>query len=313
MAHKEISPVFCSVCGQEKNFTKYNHAAWAKGVCSKKCLVKIEGYSERYQAELDRLKAKVEGSTAWRPLPPEPTLNIISTKPVLVIGDIHLPIHNHKWCYQALLAARKFECEYVCINGDLIDASTVSRHLGGEWRRKNELNDDIEAASVFLKILCEEFKGVYYTLGNHSQRLIHKFMGEVSWQNLVKVIYSHENFKATERHFLDINGSVRCLHPRGYSRTRGKLTADLAQRYQMHLVTGHHHHSTSTISADGKWQAVEVGTLADISMFGYAQYAMHGMPEMLEGFAIVLPQSMNNKVLNFNKFTPWEVFGLPPI
>lgn len=289
----------------------------ASKYCSKKCEVVQDTayakYLENKAKKLEDIRIKIEGTTAWRPLPLEQTLNIVTSKPVLVIGDIHLPIHDQKWCYQAILAAKKFECEYVCINGDLIDASTVSRHLGGEWRRKNELNDDIEAAGAFLKILCEEFKGVYYTLGNHSQRLISKFMGEVSWQNLVKVMYSHENFKATERHFLDINGKVRCLHPRGYSRTRGKFTADMAQRYQMHLITGHHHHSASTISADGKWQAVEVGTLADISSFGYAQYSMYGMPEMLSGFAIVLPESQGNRILNFNKFTPWSVYGLPDL
>lgn len=292
----------CSICNGEIRKDR-QHSEY----CSKKCEAKIEGYSESWQKTL---KAKIDATTAWRPLPLEKTINVVSSHPVGVCGDVHAPIHDEQWLYKFIVTCKKFEVKKIVINGDLIDAGTISKHLGGEWRRKNELNDDIEAAGAVVKLLCKEFDNVYYTLGNHSQRLIRSFMGEVAWSNLLKMVYDNPQFKGTERHFLDVNGKVRCLHPRGYSRTRGKLTADLAQRYQMHLITGHHHHTAQTVSADGKFQAVEVGTLAKIDMFGYAQHAMHGMPEMMNGFGIILPHSEQNKILNFNEFTPWKRFGL---
>lgn len=289
----------CSVCGGRITATTRGNSR-----CSKKC---DDAHNSTF---LDSLKSRIDATTAWRPLPLEPTINIVTGYPVLVVGDVHCPIHDERWLELAIRTAKHFGVKEVVINGDLVDAGTISRHLGGEWRRKGELNDDIEAAGAVVKLFCTEFDQVYYTLGNHSQRIIQKFMGEVAWSNLLKMIYDNPKFKGTERHFLDINGKVRCLHPRGYSRVRGKLTQDMAQRYQRHIITGHHHHSASTVSADGNFQAIEVGCLARIDWFGYAQYAMHGMPDMLNGFAIVLPESEGNLVLNFNKFTPFHRLGI---
>lgn len=288
----------CEVCGSLIRVSRPNR------FCSKKCS------DSAANQMLVSLRDKIAATTAWRPLPLEPTINIITPYPVLVIGDVHCPIHDERWVEMAITTAKHYECRNVVINGDLIDAGTISRHLGGEWRRKAELNDDIEASAAIVKLLCSEFDMVYYTLGNHSQRLIQRFMGEVAWQNLLKMIFDNDKFKGTERHFLDINSNIRCLHPRGYSKIRGKYTADMAQRYQIHLITGHHHHTASTVSADGKFQAVEVGTLARIDLFGYSQYAMHGMPEMENGFAIALPESERNIIMNFNKFTAFHRLGI---
>jgi len=237
-------------------------------------------------------------------------IEIVTPYPVLCIGDVHAPIHSKEWAYKAIVTAKKFECRQVIINGDLIDASTISRHLGGEWRRRNELEDDLAAAEALIKILSEEFDQITFTAGNHDLRAMQKFMGEVSWERLAKIIYDSNNFKVTEKHFCSVNGVTRVLHPRAYSRIRGKLTADYTQRYQCNIISSHHHHTASTVSADGKWQAVEIGCLADISMFGYAEYAMMGMPEMMNGFGIILPESEGNAIMNFNKFSPWKRYGL---
>jgi hypothetical protein len=294
-----VNKKLCTECGGAINKDNRKNSR-----CSLAC-------DNKYESKfLDSLKNRIEATTSWRPLPLEPTINIITPYPVLVVGDVHCPIHDERWLHLAIITAKHFGVRDVVINGDLIDAGTISRHLGGEWRRKGELNDDVESAGSVVRLLCDEFSRVFYTLGNHSQRLIQKFMGEVAWSNLLKMVYDNPKFKGTERHFLDINSKVRCLHPRGYSRVRGKLTADMAQRYQMHLITGHHHHTASTVSADGKYQAVEIGCLARVDWFGYAQYAMHGLPEMMNGFGIVLPESEGNLILNFNAYTPFHRLGI---
>lgn len=289
----------CLVCGKIIKKTKRSN-----GYCGKKCT------DMGAKGALVSLRERILATTSWRPLPLEPIINVITPYPVLVIGDVHCPIHDERWVEIAIKTAKHFGCRKVVVNGDLIDAGTISRHLGGEWRRKAELNDDVEASGAVIKLLCSEFDEVFYTMGNHTQRMIKMFLGEVSWQNLMKMIFDNPKFKGTERHFLEINGKVRCLHPRSYSKIRGKLTAELAQRYQVHLITGHHHHSAVSASADGKYQAVEVGTLARIDLFGYAQYAMSNMPEMMNGFAIVLPESEGNMILNFNIFTPFHRYGI---
>lgn len=299
----------CPVCGGKiKGDRKLPY-------CSMICEKSITGYTLDYITKLDReaLKLGIDATTAWRPQPLEPTVSVTTGYPTLVINDIHTPIHDPVWTEQALVAAHKFECRTLIIGGDLIDANTISKYVGAEYRRRADLEGDLAAAEGLIKIFDGMFDKIYYTLGNHSQRLIMKMGGEVTLQRLLKMVYTSEKFKATERHYLILNGNTRILHPRSYSRIRGKLTADYAQRYQCHLITGHHHHSASTLSADAKWQVVENGCLAQINEFSYAEYAMMGMPEMCNGFAIALPESEKNRILAFNKFSSWKHFGLPEL
>lgn len=279
-----------------------------KVYCSKKCQAEVEGYSDIYKRRLEQV---IKGSTAWRPEHPEITKNIITSDPVLIMTDPHCPIHSEVWFYQALITGLKFGCKILLLNGDLIDANQCSRWLGAQYRRKGELNDDIEAARKFIDICLGEFEKIYITLGNHDQRLIQAFSGEVSVQNLMRMIFTDPKVFMTEKHFVDINSDIRVVHPRQYSKTRGKLPADLAQRYQKHIVNGHTHHSASSYSADGKWQAIEVGCIMDVDYAFYAQQGLPNMPEMMNGFAIALPPSAGNKILNFNKFTAWSFYGVP--
>jgi hypothetical protein len=211
------------------------------------------------------------------------------------------------WTERAFEVAEKFGAKNIIINGDLIDALQISPHMGKEFRRKATLEDDMDAAEKFMELCCEQFDAVYYTLGNHTARLIHRFQGELSIQRLLKMIYDSPKILPTQKTWMKVNANTRVLHPRAYSQIRGKMTADLCQLYQQHIVTGHHHHSATSASKDGKWQAIEVGCLADIEKFGYVQDHMGNYPQMMNGFALIMP---DETFLNFNKFTPWKVFGL---
>jgi hypothetical protein len=214
------------------------------------------------------------------------------------------------WTEQSLVAAHKFGARTCIVNGDLIDCVAYSKYAHSEFRGKSTLEDDMDAAEKFIGLLCDTFDEVYYTLGNHTARLIRQNSGELSIQRLLKMIYNSDKFKVTEKTWMKVNDNIRVLHPRAYSQIRGKLTAELAGYHQCHLITGHHHHTASTISKDGRWQAVEVGCLANIQLMTYVQDQMNAFPEMANGFAIIMP---DGKILNFNKFTHWKSFGLPNI
>ena len=277
--------------------------------CSKKCEASVEGYSGGWT----KVQAKIKATTSWRPEHPELTKQIHSSEPILVMSDPHCPVHCENWFEQSLIAGQRFGCRTLILNGDLVDANQCSRWLGQQYRRKGELNDDIESARSFLNVCIPLFDKIYITLGNHDQRLINAFAGEVSIQNLMRMIFTDPKVFMTEKHFVEVNNVTRVLHPRSYSKTKGKLPADLAQRYQKHIINGHTHHSAVASSADGKWQAVEVGCLMELDYAFYAQQGMPNMPDMMNGFAIILPNSADDKILNFNKFTHWDYYGLPKI
>lgn len=277
--------------------------------CSLKCEKEDLGYSETTlnKKARENLIAMIHAGTAFAPNNPDPAKHLNTGEPILIIGDVHCPMQSAKWTHLALEAAFKFGCKSIIVNGDLIDATQISRHMGLEFRRRGILEDDMDAAEKFMSLMCGQFEKVFYTLGNHTARLIHKFNGELSIQRLMKMIYNDEKVICTQKTWMKVNQNTRVLHPRAYSQIRGKLTADLCQLYQCHILTGHHHHSATSASKDGKWQAIEVGCLADIEKFSYVQDNMGNFPQMMNGFAIMFP---DETFINFNKFTNWKVFGL---
>jgi hypothetical protein len=259
---------------------------------------------------MGNLRAKIAAGTAWAPGAIEEVKRLVTGHPVLGIMDVHCPIQCPIWTEQALVTAHKFGARTCVINGDLINADQIGQYMGLEFRGRALLEDDMDAAQKFLELMCECFDEVYYTLGNHTARLIRQFGGELSIQRLMKMIFDNPKLKVSAKTWMVVNDLVRFLHPRAYSQIRGKMTAELAQLYQCHLITGHHHHSATTVSKDGKWQAVEVGCLANITRMSYVMNNMNNMPFMVNGFCIVMP---DNSILNFNQFSHWETFGIPKL
>jgi hypothetical protein len=276
--------------------------------CSMKCEKSVEGYSEGYMRELDRasLKDKVAGTTAWKPLPIEPVSKIVSASPIMVFSDIHAPLHSEEWIYCGLEVARKFEAKTLIVSGDFIDANSISRHIGGYYRRKSELNDDLAAGEALLKIFAAEFEKVYFLSGNHCmERLVKVFRGEVQVQKLWQMFGSHSNVVVSARSYVEVNKEVIIGHPRQYSRIRGNVPQKVAQLWQKHVALGHAHHSAKTITTDGRWQAIDLPCLAQLDEFEYTGFEISDMPKPLNGFAMVTGEL----ITVFDRFTDWSLLG----
>jgi len=196
----------------------------------------------------------------------------------------------------------------VLLNGDNMDCNQISRHAGQYFNRRANLEDDLDAFESVLRLLCKYFERIYIDAGNHDMRLIHKMGGEISYKRAMKLVYDNPKITVTSRSFCFVNNSVEVIHPRQYSRLRGKLASDLAVRFQKSILTGHQHHSAMTISPCGKFQACDVGTLADVELQDYIRNERTSHVEPVNGFAIIF----NEKIQCFDKFTPWELFGLEP-
>lgn len=252
-----------------------------------------------------RLSEQLAGTTAWRPTELEPITEIHSSKPIMVFSDIHAPIHSIEWIGKGIQMAKKLDARILICNGDFIDANTISRHLGGYYRRKNELEDDLAAGEALTKIFAQEFEKVFFLCGNHDlQRLLNVFKGEVKGERLWKMFGSHDNVKLTSRSYVHVNKDVLVGHPRQYSSVRGSLAIKIAAAKHKHVILGHEHHAALTISKCGQYQACAVGCMADLEAFEYVKNEVNDFAEPLNGFAVVC----GTKIMNFNKFTPWELF-----
>lgn len=243
---------------------------------------------------------RVSATTAWRPTPIEPTTHIISGSPIAVFSDIHAPLHSQKWVELGINTALEYGCKRLIVNGDFIDANQISRHNGSYYRRKAELNDDLEAGAALTKLFADEFEHVDFLMGNHcGERLVKHFGGEVAVQRLWKLFGDHANVKVTSRSFVRVNDKVLVGHPRSYSRIRGNIAQKIAMRHQMHVLLGHLHHSAMSVTPDGKWQACELGCMAQLDEFDYTQNEINDMPEPMNGFAIV----SGDRIRCFDRFS----------
>jgi len=276
--------------------------------CSKKCQVVEEGYSATYERDLERLKSEIEATTAWRPQPLEPIHHIIDARPIGIMSDIHLPLHSKEWVFHAIRCFHVLGVRRIILNGDVMDLNQISRHMGSYYRRKSELEDDFASTECFLKLVTSDFDETIWLSGNHCvQRLIQLFRGEASAGRLLKIVGDHPNLKVTARSFVDVNDNVRICHPRQYSKVRGATPQKLAQRWRKHIAVGHEHHSAMTASLDGEWQAVCIPALVDSSVQDYVRNEMNDFAEPMQGFGVVF----GNKIQVFDKFTPWDRWGLP--
>lgn len=289
MGVKIIRP-HCPVCGEQLRHGR------VPPFCSKKCEVHESGYTPRYA----ELKAKLEGTTAWKPLPIEPITHIHSSKPILILSDVHCPLHSKEWLEKAISFGKNVDCEKVIISGDFIDANQISKHIGGYYRRRSELEDDFKAAESLLNVVSEMFKEVYFLGGNHDvDRLVKVFRGEVAVQRLWKMFGEHKNVKVSARSFINVNQNVVVGHPRQYSRLRGGIAQKIAQQWQKHIALGHGHHSAMAVTSDGRWQAVDMPCLADLSNFEYTTFEINDCPKPLNGFTVIFGESIQV----FDKFT----------
>ncbi len=301
MMHSRRPIRVCPVCKEDLRIER------KPPYCSKKCEASVEGYGPEW---IRKLKSKVEGTTAFRPMPLDPVEHIISALPIPVISDPHAPIHSKLWLYQVLACADVFKSEICILNGDVLDLNEISRHMGSYYRRRKEMGDDFDAAELIFNILCERFKTVYWLSGNHClERLLKLFGGELNAQRLSKLIGSFPNLKVTSRSFLDVNNNTRIGHPRQYSRIRGALAQRLAMRWQKNIGLGHEHHDAMSFTPCGKYQAVSIPSLADTQIQDYVRNEINDFPEPMNGFAFIF----GDWIQNFNKHTPWKLYGLPEL
>lgn len=295
----------CVICSGKVPADRFKHDG---KYCSLKCEKSDLGYSESWANKKVKAIAEMSGIDAWLPNPLDPILKIVSPKPITIFSDIHFPLADSKWLEHGLKCASHWKSEVLILNGDVIDANQISRHAGSYKRRKQELEDDMAACEYFLNLVSSAFKEIVWLSGNHCiERLIKVFRGEIGAQRVIKMMGDHDNLKITSRSYIDLNDNVRICHPRQYSRNRGVLAQKLAQRWQMHIATGHQHHAAKTFSLDGKWQACDIPAMCRTDVQDYVRNELNDYPEPMTGFAAVF----GNYIEIFTDHTKWEVFGLP--
>lgn len=87
---------------------------------------------------------------------------------VIVISDLHVPFHIQEVIDFIIAEYSDRESAYLVINGDLMDATSISSFPHGE---KHSVFDEVIKANELVKQLAQYFLHVFILDGNHERRL----------------------------------------------------------------------------------------------------------------------------------------------
>lgn len=134
---------------------------------------------QRHAFERSMQVLREELNDATSDLPAVPESDIIDLSPfalhsrrILVMSDLHIPFHDTHAVTEAMKAGRQFNVDCVLLNGDVMDNSSLSRHLPDRKQKKLEFKYERDRCEQFLDVLREWFPNalIVYKFGNHENR-----------------------------------------------------------------------------------------------------------------------------------------------
>jgi len=88
----------------------------------------------------------------------------------LILNDLHIPYHDAKFIDAAIKCGRHHACDFVLLNGDIMDCYATSH-----WQtdpRKRDFRSERDKTHEFLAYVRQQFPKarIVYKLGNHEER-----------------------------------------------------------------------------------------------------------------------------------------------
>lgn len=258
---------------------------------------------ERTYGKIDTPSGPSRSSAVHHPHRAE--LNVLNGV-VLIASDAHYWPGHPSTAHRAFLKFCKgLKPVAVIMNGDVIDASTISRHPPIGWEGRPTLVDEIDAAKARLHEVCQAApkSKKFWTLGNHDARFETRLATVApEYARLLGVSLS-DHFPAwTPCWAVRINETVAVKHrfKGGQGATRANtLNAGLS------MVTGHLHSQNVTALTDykGTRYGVDSGCLADPSHKAFVDYTEDAPLDWRSGFAVLTFK--NGKLLRPELVSVW--------
>lgn len=208
----------------------------------------------------------------------------ISFEECIIGSDLHIPGHSMEWVNALLRYAKQHNIRKFVHAGDFFNFDALSRFELKD--KKLTLEKELEAGKKLISKLREQFNGIYTVCGNHDKRLPIALKDSISFAEAMKVFVDAKVVATNSDHLFLTSGEItfRICHPESYSQVKGKIAGGLAQDLQENIIMGHPHYFSMTYNRTGKFMAIELPCLCDISAFQYKNRATTNCPEWNNGF-----------------------------
>lgn len=216
---------------------------------------------------------------------------LVPDRKIMILSDVHAPFHDEKLLAQAFSRAEDEGVTAIIFLGDLIDAPTFSSWGREDWN--DNFEREIGIVETILQCALEAAPVVYWSRGNHEQRIFRKVENQIKMRNLAALFEMTEAVKdgrliLSDNPSLDAFGGTWMLtHPKAYGRQPLVETGKLATLFQQNVVGAHAHHFAHGLDQTSKFEVIESGGLFKPEYFQYIQYNVTSHRAWTQGYWIL--------------------------
>lgn len=225
-----------------------------------------------------------------------------------VAGDFQIPTHNDHFVERLLLVARKTlrPPRVLVLAGDLINADAFSDYESAV--SLPSFSEETAAARAVLARLLSVFQWIYWLWGNHERRLGKRTGGALTPRHLWAMVGADPRVVPSawghcvirNRHGHD----WRVTHASEYSVNQLTVADQLAQKFQMNIISHHEHHLAVGFDRFKRYVIINNGGLFDQRDMAYAVLDDTKRPRMQNGFTVL--HDGFPKIYGPAPFTDWR-------
>ena len=240
----------------------------------------------------------------------------------LVLGDMHVPVHNAEFIDLAIDRAKREGITSVLLGGDACDMQSfshwgedfsdgqpvmdkviedkllkIAQTLKGQARQEiidmvsstvhgDSIGGEIHETREIFRQINDNFKDVYWMMGNHEKWVV-KTLEKALPASELKVIFGQEGWNVTSQYWAVIkSGGVEWLveHPINLAKGSSKK---LVSKFLQNVIMLHNHHLSVVSDPSGRYLAIEPGMCCDETRMAYVQQRHNTADRHINGAVII--------------------------
>lgn len=227
----------------------------------------------------------------------------------VIVGDLHLPTIDHEFASLPGMVAKKHlpkGSRRLIIGGDVFNMDAFSAYP--RVSRLSSWHEERDAARLLFSRWLEDFDELYVIMGNHDRRMQKWSAGELDETDIFGMIIQNPRITVSNFGWLVVNtdsGPWRVTHSRNYSVNAGTVGGELANKFQMHIISHHQHHANKGMDKYKRYCTIDNGCMADYSQFAYVNLDDSKMPNMMNAFTL-LKHGAGNLLWKHKALTDWS-------
>jgi hypothetical protein len=232
---------------------------------------------------------------------------LIEEEDVMVIGDLHLPFTDYTFATLPAMIGDKYMTypRKLIIAGDAFNFDTYS--IYDKICILPKLSDEKAAGQHMFEIYLDTFQEIVFLMGNHERRLQKWMKGEYDASDIAMLLSNSGKVKTTNYGWIVLRNSTgdwRITHSKCYSVNQLTVASDLANKFQMNILTNHDHHLAMGWDRYKRYVTINNGCLVDDTKIPYVNMDDNRMANMTQGFTMF--KNGHPTVFGKEPFTDWN-------